>query len=308
MIQQFLHALHFTGVIQNAPALRGMNGHSYMGARWRTLLPEKHPRCRPRNAPPVMAGIDGRHVLLLHVFFPKDRVCYSMSLMRFSIIIPAYNEGAHIERVVRDIDQELQKVESDFEIIVVDNGSSDKSPEVLETLQKEMSHLHVHRVVPNRGYGGGILAGLSVAHGDVVGWTDGDGQVRAEDLGGMYEKMRQENLVFLKARRVTRHDGLFRIIQSNIFNLIFHILFFTLVNDVNAKPKLFRRSFYATIDLVSADMFIDAEIVIKALRSGIQIKEYPIVFESRKEGASKIHIGAGLEFIKNLLYYRFIKL
>ncbi|HEY9585287.1 MAG TPA: glycosyltransferase family 2 protein [Candidatus Paceibacterota bacterium] len=228
--------------------------------------------------------------------------------MRFSIIIPAYNEGAHIERIIREIHEELQKVESDFEIVVVDNGSSDNTQTVLGALQKELPHVCARRVFPNRGYGGGILEGLSVAHGDVVGWTDGDGQVRAEDLGGMYEKMRQENLVFLKARRVTRHDGLFRIIQSNIFNLIFHILFFTLVNDVNAKPKLFRRSFYATIDLVSADMFIDAEIVIKALRSGIQIKEYPIVFESRKEGASKIHIGAGLEFIKNLLYYRFIKL
>ena len=79
------------------------------------------------------------------------------------------------------------------------------------------------------------------------------------------------------------------------------------MNDVNAKPKFFRRSFYENIDLVSVDFFIEAEIVIKALRSGVPIIEHPIIFKSRKAGVSKIGIGAGLEFIKNLFYYRFFK-
>jgi glycosyltransferase involved in cell wall biosynthesis len=227
--------------------------------------------------------------------------------MRFSIVIPAYNEGEHIERVVRDIHTELQKVESDFEIVIVDNGSSDNTKVSLDTLKIEIPRLRVCHVFPNRGYGGGILAGLSVASGDILGWTDGDGQVRAEDLGEMYKKMHQENLTFLKARRTTRPDGISRAVQSKIYNLIFNVLFSTSVNDVNAKPKLFRRSFYIDNPLMSKDLFIDAEVVIKALRRGVSIKEYPVVFESRKGGISKIKIGAGLEFIKNLIYYRFLK-
>ncbi len=224
--------------------------------------------------------------------------------MRFSIVIPAYNEGEHIEQIIRDIHEELQKVEPDFEIIVVENGSSDNTRIVLETLEKKMPRIRAHSL-PKPGYGAAILAGLSMAHGEIVGWTDSDGQIGPEALREMYKKMRQENLVFLKARRTVRHDGTLRAIQSRIFNGIFRMLFFTSVNDVNAKPKLFRRSFYEDIDLSSADLFIDAEIIIKSLRSGIPIKEHPITFQSRKEGASKIGMGAGLEFIKNLLYYRY---
>ena len=230
-----------------------------------------------------------------------------MLLMRLSIVIPAYNESANIERIIWDIHKELQKFEPDFEIIVVDNGSSDNTQAILKSLKKVIPQLRVRRVYPNRGYGGGILEGLSVARGEIVGWTDGDGQVRAEDLGEMYKKMRQENLVFYKARRMTRPDGIFRAIQSGIYNLIFHVLFSTSVHDVNAKPKFFKRSFYEKTGLISTDFFIDAEVVIKALRSETPIKEYSVVFQPRKEGKSKIGIGASLEFLKNLLYYKFIK-
>lgn len=227
--------------------------------------------------------------------------------MRFSIIIPAYNEEAHLERVIRDLYGELQKVESDFEIIVVDNGSVDNTVAILEALKKEIPCVCVRRVFPNRGYGGGILEGLSVAHGEILGWTDGDGQVGAEDLAGMYEKMRQENVIFFKARRMIRHDGIFRLVQSKLYNFIFHTLFFAAVKDINAKPKLFHRSFYEKITLVSTDFFIDAEIVIRALRVGVPIREYPTVFHARKAGASKINIRAGIEFIKNLFHYRFFQ-
>lgn len=227
--------------------------------------------------------------------------------MRFSIIIPAYNEGAHIEQIIRDIHAELQKVESDFEIIIVDNGSTDNTKAVLEILQKEIPQLCARRVFPNRGYGGGILEGLSVAQGEVIGWTDGDGQVSAVYLREMYEIMQQENLVFFKARRTTRPDGIFRATQSRLFNLLFQWLFSVSVHDVNAKPKLFRRSFYASNGLASTDLFIDAEVVIKALHTGIPIREHPVIFESRKAGASKIHIDAGIEFLKNLVYYKFFQ-
>jgi glycosyltransferase involved in cell wall biosynthesis len=227
--------------------------------------------------------------------------------MRFSLVIPAFNEGMCIERTVREIHGELQKVESDFEIVIVDNGSIDNTGTILEALQAEMPRIYVRSVFPNRGYGGGILAGLSVARGEIIGWTDGDGQIGPVVIREMYEKMRQESAAFFKARRTVRHDGLFRTVQSRIYNLIFHVLFFTSVNDVNAKPKLFRRSFYEKIALVSTDLFIDAEIVIKALRLGVPVKEYPIIFQSRKKGLSKIGVGAGLEFIKNLLRYSFFK-
>ena len=226
--------------------------------------------------------------------------------MRLSIVIPAYNEGAHLGQIIRDIHEELQKVESDFEIIIVDNGSLDNTQAILEALQKEMPRVH-SRFLPVPGYGKAVLAGLSVARGEIIGWTDSDGQIRPKILGEMYEKMRRENLIFFKAKRMARHDGRLRTIQSKIYNLIFRVLFPTSVNDINAKPKLFRRSFYENAGLTSTDLFIDAEIIIKALRSGVPIREYPITFESRKDGASKIGVGAGLEFIKNLLYYRLFK-
>ena len=225
--------------------------------------------------------------------------------MQLSVVIPAYNEGAHLKRIICDIHEELLKIESDFEIIVVDNGSIDDTRVILEMLHKKMPRVRFYRAFPNRGYGGGILAGLSMAQGEIVGWTDGDGQIGAKILGEMYEKMRQENLTFLKAKRIVRHDGILRGIQSKIYNLIFQMLFSARVSDVNAKPKLFRRSFYQNIDLASTDFFIDAEIVIKALRSGVSVREHSIIFQSRKGGSSKIGFRVGLEFMKNIFYYRF---
>jgi len=224
--------------------------------------------------------------------------------MKFSIVIPAYNESATLAEVLKSLHHDLKQVEESFEIIVVDNGSTDSTPVVLSALQKELPELKTTRVFPNQGYGNGILAGLKIAQGDIVGWMHADSQVTAQDLITIYQKMNREGLDLCKAIRQTRDESFWRIVQSKIFNTVFRLLFHGRVHDINATPKLFRHTLYDRIGLTSKDWFIDPEVVIKAIAAHATIGEVPVIWQSRKGGKSKVALTTGLEFLKNMIRYK----
>lgn len=226
--------------------------------------------------------------------------------MRFSVIIPSYNESSSIADVVRELYSALKETENSFEIVVVDNGSTDETPEILSDLKKEITQLCTTRVFPNQGYGNGILAGLRIAKGEVLGWVHADNQANPEDVVRIYKKLLDENLDFCKVNRINRTEHHFRILQSKIYNNFFKMLFRTNLSDINGSPKLFRRALYEKAQLSSKDWFIDPEIVIKAKRLGCAMGEIPIKWQSRAGGFSKVKIGTGLEFFKNMLSYRFL--
>lgn len=227
--------------------------------------------------------------------------------MDLSIVIPAYNEAKTIRGVVLGLDEELRKTGALFEIIAVDNGSSDETSHVLEDMAGECSSLVPMRVFPNRGYGNGILAGLAAARGKAIGWMHADFQVRPRDAARVYKKLQEENLDFCKATRTVRKEHPIRIIQSRIYNNLFRAMFQAPCSDINGTPKIFRRWLYEKDKLQSKDWFIDPEVVIKAIRHGAIMGEVPITWEAREGGSSNVRVTTGLEFIKNMIEYRFFK-
>ena len=227
--------------------------------------------------------------------------------MKLSIVIPCFNEAHIVETVVRELCQALESAESSFEIIVVDNGSFDDTPALLEELKARIPQLKAIRIFPNKGYGNGILAGLAIAKGEIVGWMDGDGQCSAQDLVKVYETLRSANASFCKATRVRRGDNRMRIAQSKLYNALFRFMFHNRCQDVNAKPKLFQRQLLKKLDLQSRDWFIDAEIIIKASRLGYPICEVPIAWRERTGGSSKVNIKTSFEFLRNMILYYLCK-
>lgn len=228
-----------------------------------------------------------------------------MAELKLSLVIPAYNEGENIEHVVEGIVSEFRISGKPFQIIVVDNGSTDHTPKVLESLGSKHPELTVARVFPNRGYGNGILEGLKHATGDFVGWMHADLQLNPADVVRISQKLEESGADFAKGVRKDRFESRFRNLQSSAYNIVFAALFGRGYDDVNGTPKIFKRELLDELQLSSEDWFLDPEIMIKLIRSGREIVTSDVIWRSRKKGSSKVSIFAPLGFVKKLLVYKF---
>lgn len=223
-----------------------------------------------------------------------------------SLIIPLYNEEDNVERVVNGLIRELDSHSVDFELILVENGSTDETKRIIEKVARADKRIKPLYLKKNAGYGGGILKGLKEAHGRHLGYLWGDEQIKAEDVLKIYLTLKEDGLDLCKARRVKREDGFKRLVLTRIYNyLFFPLLFNTESRDVNGCPKLFKRQAFLKLNVQSTDWFIDPEIVIKSQKEGLKIGEVPVVFHQRENGVSKVGFSTAIEFIINLLRYRF---
>jgi glycosyltransferase involved in cell wall biosynthesis len=225
--------------------------------------------------------------------------------MNFSIVLPAYNEAENLPSVLKDLKEVLDGLKISYEIIVVDNGSTDNTQEVLGQVQKEIPQLRIIKLRQNQGFGNGIIQGLIAAQGDVLGFMDADGQIEAKYLSQAYSKLQKENFGLCLGKRIKREDGLSRLFLSKIYNILFKIMFGGNFGDLGAKPKLFTRKFYEFAKPVSKDWFLDTEILIKAIKGKYSAGEIPIISKSRKKGVSKVKISTAFEFLRNMFYWRF---
>ena len=225
--------------------------------------------------------------------------------MTLSLVVPFYNEEKSIREVVRGLFDTFERSSIDYELILVNNGSTDKTPQILEDLAREKPDtIKVVHVSINQGYGWGIINGLKRVSGEYIGFMDGDGQIKSSDVLKVYSKLVDENLDLCLTKRVAREDGLARKFISYCYNFIFRFLFSLNAKDINATPKIMRREIYEKLDLVSKGWFLDAEVVIKCTRMNCKIGEASVTFHKRKAGKSYVNFCAILEFLKNMIRYR----
>lgn len=223
-----------------------------------------------------------------------------------SIVVPAYNEALHLEEVVTTMTRAFQAANIDYEICIVNNGSHDTTDAVIEKLKAADPRITGITIPVNRGYGGGILAGLESARGEILGWAHADGQADPGDIITLYRRMRSEHRELGKAVRVVSYEPRIRKLLSRAYYLIFQALFWSPYRDMNGTPKLLTRRALEKFALESRDWFIDPEFVIKALRHRMPIIEIETTWHVRKSGGTKARLFlAGLEFFKNMLIYRF---
>jgi len=221
-----------------------------------------------------------------------------------SVVIPAYNEAKHLEAVVTEMEHVFNEAHLNYEILIVNNGSRDRTEEVIQQLHARNTRVSGVSLNENQFYGGGILAGLAKVRGTVIGWVHADGQADPDDIVRLYKGMRTSGKQIGKAVRAVRHESPWRKVQGRIWYAIFQLLYWSPYRDVNATPKLLTRRAADILKLDSRDWFLDPELVIKALRHRIPIYELETVWRSRKSGSTRAHLWTGLEFLKNLLLYR----
>ncbi len=225
----------------------------------------------------------------------------------FSAVITLYNEEGNIEPLTRSLIDSFRTHMAGipFELVLVINGSEDRTGQIALELEKQFDELTLVMVKKNRGYGGGTLAGLANARGDVVGFLDGDQQVAAEDVAKVFKACIEGKHDIVKILRVVREDGPLRVFQSRCFNALFRLLFGGTSRDVNSKPKVLKRKALERMNLRSTDWFLDAEVMIEAVRLNLSVLEIPVVWMEREHGSSNIRLSSAVEFFKNMIRYRY---
>lgn len=222
--------------------------------------------------------------------------------MNFSVVVPAYNESENLKLLIPRLDKALTSLGCEYEIIVVDNASTDNTQNTLKTLSQSFpSVLCVFE--PKKGFGNAVLAGLNSATGEILGYIHADNQMEPSDLVRIYHKFMKDGLDVCKATRLDRHDGFVRWIVTKVYNFLFKIMFGAKIRDINGSPKLFTREFFRKAGIESKDWFIDPEIVIKAARLNSKIGEVEIYTAPRRHGASQVKFKTVMEFLKNMFYY-----
>jgi len=223
-----------------------------------------------------------------------------------SLIVPLYNESSNVPFTIIPLIKMLDKSGIAYELILVNNGSNDKTGELIDKLAGEYKCVKAVDIPVNLGYGGGIVRGMNDAEGEFVGYIDGDGQVELGEVIKVFLAIKDGKFDMVKVSRTIRYDGLVRKINSIIYNFLMKIIFGINSKDINGKPKIFRKELLNKFRIESRDWFIDPEIMIKSSLLKLNILEVPIHFFMRKKGRSRVKlIASDSEFLKNIWLYKF---
>ena len=223
----------------------------------------------------------------------------------FSLVLPFYNEEECVEEVIRALIACIRKEKILLKLVLVNNGSTDQTGAIIEKLKQNFAEVSVVSVTKNKGYGYGILQGLTSCKTPYLGFMVGDGQTESSDVVKVVRALQKDSsLDVCKIVRLERHDGIGRQIVSFTYNLLFSFIFFLPMKDVNGTPKFLKRQAYQKMKLSSTDWFIDAELILKAKLYNLKLKEIPSVYHQRETGQSHLRGATLVEFLKNLAVYR----
>ena len=204
-----------------------------------------------------------------------------------SVFFPAYNDAPSLPPLIRKTFKVLREHVQDFEVIVVNDGSRDKTAEVLEELRREFApHLRVVTHHVNRGYGGALRSGFSAAVKDFVFYTDGDGQYDVDELPRLLELMGPETGL-VNGYKLDRQDPAHRIWIGNVYNFCARLLFLIRIRDIDCDYRLIRRPVLDQIQLTSTSGTICVELVRMLELSGCQVVEVGVHHYPRLHGTSQ---------------------
>lgn len=206
--------------------------------------------------------------------------------MRLSFVFPMFNEIGNIERVIRSTHAVARRTLDEFEIIVVDDASTDGCGEVAEQLRADFPELRVLRHERNRKLGGALKTGFAAARMDHILYMDSDLPVAFDDVERLLRESHREPDMLI-GFRLGRAESVYRQAQSRVYNALLRVLFGLRVRDVNFAFKLFRREL-VTDPPRAEGSFIDAELLLEATRRGWAIGEVGLRYHVRQAGTSTI--------------------
>lgn len=218
-----------------------------------------------------------------------------------TIFFPCYNEEQNVERVTCDAIAAAGQVSDDYEIIIVNDGSKDRTAEIAEKLAEKYPQVRVIHHGVNKGYGAALQTGFKNARKDLVFYTDGDGQFKIEEIRNLLPHIEKYDIV--SGYRINRRDPLHRKVNAFMWGTMVNMLFKLNISDVDSAFKLYKRKIFDDITITAQGALIDTEILAKAISKGYTITEvgvnhYPRTAGSQTGAKLSVIIKAFIELYK----------
>ncbi len=209
-----------------------------------------------------------------------------------TIFFPCYNEEANVERVTRQAVAVGRRITSDLEVLIVNDGSRDRTGERADELAAEIPEVRAVHNRPNRGYGGALQRGFREATRPWIFYTDGDGQFDFEELPGIVPLLETHDIV--SCYRENRQDPLLRKLNAFAWSTLVNLLFGIGLRDIDCAFKIYPKSFIDRIELHSQGALIDTEMLAKARAHHLTIAQRGVKHLPRTAGQQT---GANLKVI-----------
>lgn len=205
--------------------------------------------------------------------------------LRLSVVLPAFNEEANITGAVGEVTAAAERLFTEHEVIVVDDGSRDRTAETVRELARSDPRVRLVCHGRNRGYGEALRSGFLSSRLDFVFFTDADRQFNVEELEHFVPYAGTVDIV--AGYRVNRQDTRVRRLFARTWNLLVRMLFYVPVRDIDCAFKLFDRRVLREIDIESVGAMVNTEVMVKAGRAGASVVEIGVRHRPRSAGEAR---------------------
>lgn len=199
-----------------------------------------------------------------------------------SIVLPAYNEEANVASAVEQVSAVAQQLGMEYEIILVNDGSADRTGEIGRELMERVPYFRLVEHYPNRGYGGSLKAGFAAATKDLIAFVPADNQFDFGEIHLLLDALDGADIV--SGYRAKREDHFVRKLNALGWNTLVRVLFGYLCHDIDCGFKLFRREVLDHVTIISDGAMIDTEFLAGARARGFRIAEVPVTHLPRVGG------------------------
>jgi len=223
--------------------------------------------------------------------FPLDLGEVSKMCATMSVIFPAFNEEGNIRSTVEAAVKVLPKVARSWEIIVVDDGSSDATTAICDELNARYPEVGVISHGQNRGYGAALKSGIMAAKYDLIFFSDSDGQFDLRELQQLI--CWAEDYDIVAGYRAKRQDPLHRRINAVGWNVLVRLVLGIKIRDIDCAFKLFRRAVFDQVQIRCVGAMVNTEILAQATRLGMRIRQVKVNHFPRRHGkqsGANIHV------------------